>query len=175
MARLTWLHLSDWHQRGPDFDRGVVRDALIDDIRDRAQIDSRLEQIRAAGVDAVIGGHSGIPFGQSIRECYWLNAGVIGMPANDGGSHGWYMLLQPRDQGIDLSWHRLDYDHVASRKTTIEAGMSAYGQALGDGLWPSIDILPEAEARQTGKPLILPPLRVTPSDLSVTSTVAGQA
>ncbi len=137
--------------------------------------DSRLEQIRAAGVDAVIGGHSGIPFGQSIRECYWLNAGVIGMPANDGGSHGWYMLLQPRDQGIDLSWHRLDYDHVASRKTTIEAGMSAYGQALGDGLWPSIDILPEAEARQTGKPLILPPLRVTPSDLSVTSTVAGQA
>jgi hypothetical protein len=31
-AGLTWLHLSDWHQKGMDFDRKVVRDALIDDI-----------------------------------------------------------------------------------------------------------------------------------------------
>jgi predicted phosphodiesterase len=123
---------------------------------------ARLAQMRAAGVDAVIGGHSGIPFGQRIEECYWLNAGVIGMPANDAGRHGWYMLLEPRGDGIDVSWHRLDYDHTASHKTTIEAGMSAYGQALLDGLWPSTDILPETEARQTGQPLHLPPLRITP-------------
>jgi len=122
--------------------------------------DARLAQMREAGVDAVIGGHSGIPFGQNIEERYWLNAGVIGMPANDAGRHGWYMLLEPHCGGIDVSWHRLDYDHAASRKTTIEAGMSAYGQALADGLWPSIDILPEAEARQTGQPLHLPPLRI---------------
>jgi len=124
--------------------------------------DTRLGQMREAGVDAVIGGHSGIPFGQNIEERYWLNAGVIGMPANDAGRHGWYMLLEPRCDGIDVSWHRLDYDHPTSRKTTIEAGMSAYGQALADGLWPNIDILPETEARQTGQPLHLPPLRITP-------------
>ncbi len=121
---------------------------------------ARLAQTREAGIDAVIAGHSGIPFGQPIEERYWLNAGVIGMPANDGGSHGWYLLLEPRAEGIDVSWHRLDYDHAASRKTTIAAGMSAYGQALADGLWPSIDILPEAEARQTGQPLHLPPLHI---------------
>jgi hypothetical protein len=28
MAGLTWLHLSDWHQKGEDFDRKVVRDAF---------------------------------------------------------------------------------------------------------------------------------------------------
>jgi len=122
--------------------------------------DTRLVQMRDAGIDAVIGGHSGIPFGQRIEEGYWLNAGVIGMPANDGGKHGCYMLMEPRDDAIDVSWHRLDYDHAASRKTTIAAGMSAYGQALVDGLWPSIDVLPEAEARQTGKPLHLPLLRI---------------
>jgi predicted phosphodiesterase len=125
---------------------------------------ARLAQIRAAGVDAVIGGHSGIPFGQSLDERYWLNAGVIGMPANDGTSNGWYLLLEPRVRGVDASWHRLDYDHAASRESTVAAGMSAYGLALSSGLWPSIDILPEAEARRTGKPLHLPPLFIEPAD-----------
>ena len=45
MAKLTWLHLSDWHQKGPDFDRQVVRDALIRDIRRRSEIDPSLAQI----------------------------------------------------------------------------------------------------------------------------------
>jgi hypothetical protein len=39
MSGLTWLHLSDWHQRGPDFDRRIVRDALLTDLRDRAKLD----------------------------------------------------------------------------------------------------------------------------------------
>jgi hypothetical protein len=26
MAGLTWLHLSDWHQKGKEFNREVVRD-----------------------------------------------------------------------------------------------------------------------------------------------------
>ena len=42
---LTWLHLSDWHQRGPDFDRQVVRDALLADLRDRATLDPALADV----------------------------------------------------------------------------------------------------------------------------------
>lgn len=45
MKELTWLHLSDWHQKGPDFDRGVVRDALIKDIRGREPIDPALARV----------------------------------------------------------------------------------------------------------------------------------
>ncbi|MBL7064922.1 MAG: metallophosphoesterase, partial [Anaerolineae bacterium] len=45
MAGLTWLHFSDWHQRGEDFDRRVVRDALIQDIRERACISPDLAQV----------------------------------------------------------------------------------------------------------------------------------
>jgi predicted phosphodiesterase len=121
---------------------------------------AKMTQIRQAGVDVIIGGHSGIPFGQRLDNKLWLNAGVIGMPANDGGNNGWYMLIDPVDDGLDVSWHNLDYDHSASQQSTIAAGMQEYGQALVSGLWPSIDILPETEARQTGQPLTLPPLRI---------------
>ena len=121
---------------------------------------AKLSQIREAGVDAMIGGHAGIPFGQRIDDNYWLNAGVIGMPANDAGNHGWYMLIEPADDGLNASWHRLDYDYAASLQSTMAAGMREYGEALGTGLWPSIDILPESEAQQTGQPLNLPPLHI---------------
>lgn len=45
MSQLAWLHLSDWHQRGPDFDRTVIRDALIKEIRERERIDPALARI----------------------------------------------------------------------------------------------------------------------------------
>lgn len=45
MAGLTWLHLSDWHQKGRDFDRKVVRDALLTDLRQREKIAPALRQV----------------------------------------------------------------------------------------------------------------------------------
>ncbi len=75
------------------------------------------------------------------------------MPANDGGSHGWYMLIDPQGGGLDISWHRLEYDYEISQRLTTAAEIAEYGQALGTGLWPNTDILPEIETRQTGQPL----------------------
>jgi 3',5'-cyclic AMP phosphodiesterase CpdA len=45
MSAFSLLHISDWHQKGADFDRDVVLDALLDDIKDRKQIDPRLEKV----------------------------------------------------------------------------------------------------------------------------------
>lgn len=45
MGCISWLHLSDWHQSGVNFDRTVLRDKLLADIRDRSQIDPRLQSI----------------------------------------------------------------------------------------------------------------------------------
>jgi predicted phosphodiesterase len=45
LSILTWLHLSDWHQKGSDFDRQVVRDALIKDIANRARIHPDLSTV----------------------------------------------------------------------------------------------------------------------------------
>jgi predicted phosphodiesterase len=45
MAGITWLHLSDWHQGGKDFNRDVVRDGLVNDIRKRKIISADLAKI----------------------------------------------------------------------------------------------------------------------------------
>ena len=45
MTGLTWLHLSDWHQKGMEFDRQVVLDALLKDIRNRTVISPELAKI----------------------------------------------------------------------------------------------------------------------------------
>lgn len=43
----NWLHLSDWHEGQPEFDRKVVLDSLIKDITNRKLISSDLEKINA--------------------------------------------------------------------------------------------------------------------------------
>ncbi len=120
--------------------------------------DIKSSQIKRADAEVVIGGHSGIPFGQVIEDKIWLNAGVIGLPANDGTSDGWYMLLEPVDDGFLASWHRLQYDARISHGSTLAAGMSEYAQALTDGLWPSMDILPVDERANQGRRLDIAPL-----------------
>ena len=119
-------------------------------------------QIDEAGTDIVIGGHAGIPFGQLLDDRFWLNAGVIGMPANDATPDGWYMLLEARPGAIDVSWHRLSYDARSSSQSTRKAGMLAYADALIDGLWPNMDVLPEAQRHQRGKRLELRAMRIKP-------------
>ena len=42
---LSWIHLSDWHQKGASFDRRVVRDALLEDIRNRSKVSEELENL----------------------------------------------------------------------------------------------------------------------------------
>jgi predicted phosphodiesterase len=42
---LSWIHLSDWHQKGASFDRKIVRDALLEDIRNRTKISEELERL----------------------------------------------------------------------------------------------------------------------------------
>jgi hypothetical protein len=136
-------------------------------------IDIKRRQITQAGAEAVIGGHSGIPFGQTIENKIWLNAGAIGLPANDGSSDGWYMLLEPLDSGFLASWHRLQYDARASHDSTLIAGMSEYARALTDGLWPSMDILPTDERANQGRRLVVEQLRFDGYSQSGSSQLLG--
>ncbi len=107
-------------------------------------------------IDAIIGGHCGIPFGVRIDAKLWLNAGVIGMPANDGTADGWFLQLSEKEGGILIEWHRLVYPVKASQLAMQQAGLNTpYQQALATGLWPSLDILPDTEKRATGKRLSL--------------------
>ncbi len=116
----------------------------------------KYQDVLGIDTDCVIGGHCGIPFGQQISDRYWVNTGVIGMPANDGSQNGWYILLKPEvNTGeVTISWHRLEFDYTAAAKAMKNGGLgSAYHDALLSGLWPSMDILPEVEKHLQGERL----------------------
>lgn len=111
-------------------------------------------ELDRAGTDGVIGGHSGLPFTQILGGRLWHNAGVIGLPANDGTPRVWYSLLRPADGGIVIERRALDYDGASAARRMREKGLLApYAEALETGLWPSDDFMPEADRQLRGQPL----------------------
>lgn len=102
-------------------------------------------------VDVIIAGHSGIPFIQKDKEHTWINAGVIGMPANDGTPRVWYVTVKKQEEQIKATINALNYDHCSASEAMHAEGWSAeYAQTLNDGLWCSEDILPSAEREKKG-------------------------
>lgn len=118
-------------------------------------------EFTATAADIIVGGHSGIPFGERLGDKFWLNTGVIGMPANDGSRDGWYLLLEADGSALRATWKRLAYDWRQSQRAMTEAGLdNGYARALRTGLWPSMDVLPATERAQCGKRLSLDDLLV---------------
>lgn len=116
------------------------------------------EEFAKTDADVVIGGHCGIPFSRTEDGKHWLNAGVIGMPANDGTPDGWYMLIMPDPAAgkLNVRWHRLSYQVVEAQGAMDNAGLKTpYRESLASGLWPSMDVLPEAERNACGQQLQL--------------------
>ena len=118
----------------------------------KARIFDRLAQ--TGPVDGVIAGHAGLPFTQIIGHRIWHNAGAIGMPANDGTPRGWFSIIAPEAGGMGISFHPLTYDHDGAARALRAINPDLpYAQTLGDGLWPNMAVLPEAERRLRGRPL----------------------
>ena len=94
--------------------------------------------------DGVVAGHSGIAFHRKLAGIDWINAGVIGMPPNDGTSLTTFAVLS--DGGV--RFETLSYDHRAAASAMENVGLTqGYDRALVDGYWPSEDILPRAMRR----------------------------
>ena len=109
------------------------------------------DEIAATGSDGVVAGHSGIPFSRVVDGRLWHNAGAIGLPANDGTPRVWYGVLRPTVGGVTVELHALAYDHARAAAAMRAQGLPAgYAEALESGLWPSLDVLPEAERARTG-------------------------
>ena len=123
------------------------------------------EYLSQAGADVMVGGHCGVPFGQAVEATdrpgetrYWLNAGAIGMPANDGDPRTWYLLLDcPAPGSVSASWRRLDYDHAAAARSMLQGGLDTpYREALSTGIWPSMSVMPPGERAALGQAIDLP-------------------
>lgn len=90
-------------------------------------------------VDIVISGHSGIAFERYVNGVHWINAGVIGMPQNDGRQTTQFAVL---DQA-QLRFHELSYDAAQAASRMQKHGLTqGYHQSLLTGYWPSEDVLP---------------------------------
>ena len=118
--------------------------------------ESKKANFDEANVELVIAGHCGLPFSQKKEQKYWLNPGVIGMPANDGGSNVWYMIIEEDGVG-DLKINQLsyEYDHNITAALMLENGLpDTYANTLKTGIWDNCEILPEAETKLQGKRLV---------------------
>lgn len=112
------------------------------------------EEIATTGCDGVIAGHSGLPFARRVGQGVWINAGAVGMPADDGTPRAWFALLTPAERSIRVDILPLDYDHAAAAAAMRAARLpEGYAAALGSGIWPSCDVLPPAERARRGVPL----------------------
>lgn len=112
----------------------------------------KAENIAAAQADIILGGHCGLPFSDVREDKMWLNPGVIGMPANDGTTRVWYMVLEKNAANeVLFSHHSFHYDHKKAADLMDENKLpSEYAHTLRTGLWDNCEILPEAETEAQG-------------------------
>ena len=100
----------------------------------------------------VLSGHSGIPFLDSADGLLWINAGVIGMPANDGTLETWYVLIDKEN----VEFKRLAYEYNSAYEAMQSKPLpQSYAKTLINGLWDNCDILPKLETSQQGQILDL--------------------
>lgn len=108
-------------------------------------------ELSLTDADLVIGGHCGIPFTKKIHNRIWHNAGAIGMPANDGTTRTWFSILSVQNEELAIDIQPLAYDHLGAFNAMKKAGIcNAYADTLINGLWPSMDVLPEREKQKRG-------------------------
>ncbi len=113
--------------------------------------DAIAEEVAGLDADIVFAGHAGLPFTASVNGTAWINAGVIGVPANDGTPDGWYALVERIDGNVRVALRRLAYDHTAAAAAMRRSGhANGYARAIVTGIWPSHDILPPDELERTG-------------------------
>jgi predicted phosphodiesterase len=101
--------------------------------------------------DVIIGGHCGLPFYHEKDDKLWINAGVIGMPANDGTPRVWYLILNEQNGTFHFKHHHFSYDHKTA-SALMQNGLlpEEYSRTLVTGLWDNCEILPPIESGLQG-------------------------
>ncbi|TMM32231.1 metallophosphoesterase [Polaribacter aestuariivivens] len=105
----------------------------------------------ATNANVIIGGHCGLPFNHQEKDKLWLNAGVIGMPANDGNSSVWYAVLDDSDNSFNFTHKTLEYNYKLTSKL-MQNGLlpEEYSRTIVTGIWDNTEILPPIETGLQG-------------------------
>lgn len=172
----TWFpftkgYLSDeslkWISRLPEhisFDYGVKKATVVhgnygntsEFIFASNASDSKEKCFQETESAVIIAGHCGLPFHQSIKEKLWLNPGVIGMPANDGTTRAWYMVLELDKGELNYTHRSFEYDYGTAQQLMFKNHLpEEYADTLSSGIWDNMEILPELEKMGQGIPIRL--------------------
>jgi hypothetical protein len=100
------------------------------------------------GCDGILCTHTGLhwhrhlPSGRDV-----VNVGVIGRPANDGGTHVWYSMLEERDGRLGVELLPLVYNHESlAAEMRREALPEEFVETVLTGWWTTcLEILPARE------------------------------
>ena len=113
------------------------------------------------GVDVIVCGHNGVPHIEENEGYVWCNAGVIGMPANDGTLRTWYASVQIDENALRFEHHAIEYESATTAQKMLDRGLpKEYADTILTGLWCSCDVLPDAEKQKRGIP-------ITPTTLQI--------
>ncbi|MCB0705716.1 MAG: metallophosphoesterase [Saprospiraceae bacterium] len=120
--------------------------------------DHKTRNFEASKSDVILAGHCGLPFGEKIGNYIWWNAGVIGMPANDGTTRIWFSTIYwaGENSPMEFRHHPLHFDESRTHQKMIANELpTEYAETLMTGLWDNCEILPDAETKIQGIPLVL--------------------
>ncbi len=116
----------------------------------------KLPNFEKEKVEMILAGHCGLPFIDVKNGLTWANAGVIGMPANDGQTDVWYMIVDVNERGeLTYSHSHFDYDHSTAARLMEENHLpKEYAHTLRTGVWDNCEILPDVETARQGETIV---------------------
>lgn len=118
--------------------------------------DVKQETFNNTNSDIIIAGHSGLPFIDAKDNKTWINPGVIGMPANDGATEVWYVILDDSTKPFSINFRKLAYNHTLTSRLMLNGLLpKSYAKTIVNGIWDNMEILPKAERQLQGKPIKL--------------------
>ncbi len=98
--------------------------------------------------DVLVGTHTGIHWQRRIGpERWYVNAGALGRPANDGLTEVWYAILHARGRQLEVEFVPLAYDFDGLAKEMVDEGLPAeFIETIRTGWWTTcLEVLPGKE------------------------------
>ena len=101
--------------------------------------------------DVLVCTHTGLHWHQALSEGrHVINAGVIGRPANDGGTNVWYTLVEADPFRVEFVPVRYDHHALAAEMRSVRLP-EAFVETIESGWWTTcLEVLPPKE-RSAGK------------------------
>lgn len=98
--------------------------------------------------DVILGTHTGIHWERRVGPAGWyVNAGTLGRPANDGRTEVWYAMLEAGGRDLEVEFVPVAYDHEALADEMRDEGLpEEFIETIRTGWWTTcLEVLPGKE------------------------------